>query len=333
MSKKKSLEIDMIAGSQLRDTQGEMLSIEGADISELEMGRGRVNDNHGKGYVNSIGYVTFAKKIFKKEDCEDDRQHYYWDKIKAPYIYAKAKLYNNDDHPNARAAAAILRNIHKADIPLKIKASVEGGVIARGVSDSTLLARTKIHSIALTFTPANIATLVEPISLDKSSYDEVTDLELIKSVIHLAETDIPSFRHITRHAGASKVFDNIEKIKEISNQLGFPDDLIKLPSKQELIKQSVEHKIADNVKKIHGIVSQSNLDKALTAGYGGAGAPGSMTGGNVIQSESLAVPKGFKFITCDDCGKEQIYHQHQVKCRECVKPFTLEKLYKFLTTT
>jgi hypothetical protein len=35
---KKPLEIDMIAGSQLRDTQGEMLSVEGADISELMAG-------------------------------------------------------------------------------------------------------------------------------------------------------------------------------------------------------------------------------------------------------------------------------------------------------
>jgi hypothetical protein len=46
MSKKKPLEIDMIAGSQLRDTQGEMLSIEGADISDLTTGKGRINDNH-----------------------------------------------------------------------------------------------------------------------------------------------------------------------------------------------------------------------------------------------------------------------------------------------
>ena len=39
----KSLWIDGILGSQLRDTQGEMLSVEGADISELEeIGRAHV---------------------------------------------------------------------------------------------------------------------------------------------------------------------------------------------------------------------------------------------------------------------------------------------------
>lgn len=331
MTKKKPLEIDMCGGSQLRDTQGETLSIEGADISELESGNGRFNDNHGKGFFNSIGRVTGAKKIFKKEDCDNERQEYYWDKIKAPFIYVKGFLYDDQDHPNARAAAAILRNIHQSDTPLKIKASVEGGVIARGIKDTTLLARTKIHSIALTFTPANNATLVEPLSLDKSLSNIDTDKELIKSVLHLAETNIPSFRHITRHAGASKVLDNIEKIKEISAQLGLPNDLIQLPSRHELIEKAVEHKIVDNIKKIHEIISQNNMDKAMTAGYGGAGAPGALTGGNVIQSESLEPPKGFKFITCDDCGKEQIHHQHQVKCRECNKAFSLNKLFKFLT--
>ena len=30
------LEIDMIAGSELRDTQGEVLSVDGADITELD---------------------------------------------------------------------------------------------------------------------------------------------------------------------------------------------------------------------------------------------------------------------------------------------------------
>src|ERR1035437_1753241 len=187
---KKPLEVDMCAGSQLRDTQGEMLSVEGADISELEAGRGKLNDNHGKGFFNSVGRITSAKKIFKEEDCEDDRQRYYWNKVKTPYLYCRGQLYDDEDHPNAKAAAAILRNVHKTDCPLRLRASVEGGVIARGISDPTLLARTKIHSVALTFVPANNSTLVEPLNLNKSSYDQDADMELIRSVIHLAETNV-----------------------------------------------------------------------------------------------------------------------------------------------
>ena len=54
----------MIAGSQLRDTQGEMLSVDGADISELQSGNGRFNDNHGKGFFNSIKLWNSLSKFF-----------------------------------------------------------------------------------------------------------------------------------------------------------------------------------------------------------------------------------------------------------------------------
>jgi hypothetical protein len=321
----------MIAGSQLRDTQGEMLSVEGADISDLEAGRGRFNDNHGKGFFNSIGKVTGAKKIMSLDDCTDPRHEYYWNKVKAPYIYVKGILYDSEDHPNARAAAAIMRNIHKTDSPLKIKASVEGGVTARGLKDESLLARTKIHSVALTFTPANNATLCEPTSLTKGDYNYEADMRLIKSVMHLAKTDIPSFRSVTRNAQAEKIYDNFIQMNEMARELGLKTEL-KLPnSPEELIKSALEEKIKTNVKKIN------ELAKALTAGYGGAGAPTSLTGGGVMQAEAVddgrkkkKKDKGFKYMLCKNCGHEQVYMKHQVKCRDCNKHASLEDLYKLM---
>lgn len=538
MAKKKPLEIDMIAGSQLRDTQGEMLSVEGADISELQAGRGRLNDNHGKGFFNAIGRVTGAKKIFKKEDCDNERQEYYWEKVKAPFIYVKGYLFDDEDHPNARAAAAILRNIHKTDTPLQLKASVEGGVLARGLADNSLLARTKIHSVALTFTPANNNTLVEPVSLIKSDADEQADMLLIKSVMHLAETNVPSFRHIVRDASATKVQNNLVKLVTLMKELGIEGD-ISIPSKQKILQKALEQKIQYNVEEIkervaklkeesldkglkesaaaaltgaaiamaptkisespkvqtqqvetqkpshkdvlrsvasqypilgaiadvessggnnlnhktmesgmhkghtaggmfgmmphsaafilkkdpelankypklleaakdvqnnHKVLTDAlnsdpqvaadlavamfnrnkgktkskehfayswlnglkgsweaiknnghdhvanhpyvqkvmqnlpkheqnkGLNKALTAGYGGAAAPSSRVSGAVIQAESLDNAKsGFKYVTCDNCGKEQIHSKHQVKCRDCGRSLSFEKLYNVLT--
>jgi hypothetical protein len=251
MATKKPLEIDMCAGSQRRDTQGEMLDVEGADISNLT----RLNDNHGAGFFNSIGLVTEAKKIFKAEDCDNDRHKYYWNKIGAPYIYVRGRLYDDEDHPNARAAAAILRNIHKTDSPLQLKASVEGGVISRGLKDPSLLTRTKIHSIALTFTPANNATLVEPISLDKSYIDEASDMLLIKSVLHLAQTNVPSFRHIARDASATKVQQNITKLVELMKDMGIEGELI-IPSKQAILEKALEQRIKKNVEEINEAVKQ-----------------------------------------------------------------------------
>lgn len=272
---KKPLEIDGVLCSELRDTQGEMLSVEGADISELEAGRGRWNDNHGKGFFNSIGRITKAKKVFKREDCENDRQRYYWDKIKAPYIYGAGYLYDDEDHPNARAAAAILRNIHKADTPLQLKASVEGGVIARGIKDPSLLARTKIHSCALTFTPANNATLIEPVSLNKTEIDEVADMLLIKSVLHLAETNVPSFRHIVRDASATKVQNNLHKLVDLMKELGIEGD-ITIPSKAKILEKALESKVQSNVVKIHEMMTllrseEESLDKGIKNSLAAAG--------------------------------------------------------------
>jgi hypothetical protein len=488
--KKRPLEIDMIAGSQLRDSTGETLSLEGADISPLLMGKGLLNDNHGKGFFNSIGRITEAKKIFKEEDCETDRQRYYWDKVKAPFLYVKGNLHDDEDHPNAKAAAAILRNIHKNDCPLQIKASVEGGVIARGIKDPTLLARTKIHSVALTFTPANHATLVEPVSLEKTAMT-AEDEALIKSVIPLAKSDVPSFRHVTRKISADKITDNLDKIKALSEQLNLKTQYPSVDS-DTLVKAALEQKIHDNIVKINEIVramvahldvpaittpstekvaknieqildlikgeviklppahtkikpgksfdlgegkkatlldrehrddahrdhwilshpdakdpvhayvanfpnksgsfdsvvqsvrpySQEQLEdfielgvghenddlhhemektyahgigkhfashfkstypnlhaeegedgmfKALTAGYGGAGSPMSLTGGGVLQSEKLEIkPTKDRYISCSECGDKQVYVQHQVKCRQCQKNFPMSSLSKYM---
>lgn len=469
MKKDKRLWIDGCAGSELKDTQGETLSVEGADIADLLEGKGRWNDNHGKGFFNHLGMITEAKKIFKAEDCENDRHRYYWEKIKAPYIYAKGYLNNDEDHPNAKAAAAILRNIHREDVPLKMKMSVEGGVVARGINDPSRLARTKIHSVALTFTPANNATLVEPINLDKSNIDWEADAQLIKSVMHLSETNIPSFRHIERHASASTIIDNINKIKDLAKTVGL-DIQIKEASPEQLVKQAAIFKLQNNLKKINSMVKaigsdglpvkptfvpkarqearqeqtdkirqkadnfeqnmnqlkqqaqmapnpvnvvrnkpiedgpknmqikdaskvktlntlqvhankamndvthlkrvhddlisrgvhpekakavinkirshmdikksekydnfKNNVVKALTAGYGGAGAPTDLSGGGVFQSESLDDGRrqnnSIKYISCDDCGDEQVYMKHQVKCRKCGSNYNLDKLSKFM---
>lgn len=253
MAKDKKLWIDGVLGSELKDTQGETLSVEGADISDLEAGKGRWNDNHGKGFFNSLGTITEAKKIFKAEDCENERHTYYWEKIKAPYIYGKGFLFNDEDHPNAKAAAAIMRNIHREDSPLKIKASVEGGVLSRGIKDPTRLARTKIHSCAITFTPANTATLLEPLNLDKSNIDWESDKQLIKSVMHLAETNVPSFRHIERHASANTIYENINKIKELAKTVGI-EITVKDLDPNQIMEKAALSKVTNNISKINELV-------------------------------------------------------------------------------
>lgn len=285
---------DAIASSQLRDTQGEILDIAGADISELEAGRGIVNDNHSNKLPDVIGRITEVKKIFGLEDCDNDRHRYYWNKVKAPYIYTAAILYDDEDHRSAKAAAAIIKHQFRTDSPLKMKCSVEGGIVERGKKDERVLARTKIRGLALTMSPANNATLVEGLDLVKSA-PTLEEIDLIKSYAPYATVDVPALIDLSKRSSIAKIRGNIEKI----------------------------HDIVDGLKK------NSDLTKALTAGYGGAGSPTDLTGGGVFQTESVDPAKTFKYIDCPSCGKEQPYMKYQVKCRSCGKSIPFDTLAKF----
>lgn len=84
----KATVIDGIAATEDRDSQNEILSLSGADISQM-LKRGYFNDNHGTGFANTLGRITEAKKIFSKEDAGDTRQKTYWDKVRRPFLYVK----------------------------------------------------------------------------------------------------------------------------------------------------------------------------------------------------------------------------------------------------
>lgn len=282
-NKKKPMEIDACVATSDLDIHGESLSIEGADISDLVAGRGKINDNHSKSFMNVIGRITKAKKIFKEDDCDDERMRFYWNKVKKPYIYTRGVLFSDDPmHENACAAASVLRHLNTPESSLQIKASVEGGTIQRGGPGDKILEKTKISSVALTFSPANASTMVQCISLEKSAPSPEDEL-LIKSAMAMAIDNVPTFIDIDKKMQLLKIEQHIDKIKD--------------------------------------------LKKSMLAGFGGAGAPTDLTYGGVVQSES--VEDGLKYITCPNCGKEQVHQKNQVKCRNCNKGFRLKHLVKF----
>lgn len=210
--------IDGIVASELRDSQGETLSIQGADISELEAGRGYWNSDHRNAFPDVIGRITKAKKIFSEKDCDDDRQRYFWNKVKSPLIYASGYVFDKDgEHRAAQAVSAILRNQMRSDSPLKLKASVEGGVLERSKEDSRNLKRTKITKIALTFSPANSGTLIETPQLAKShSPAQIKkDFDLIKEYVPFMQTEVPSFRELPEYS----IRANVEKINSLTKAL------------------------------------------------------------------------------------------------------------------
>ena len=281
--------------------------------------------------------------------------------------------------------------------------------------------------MALTFTPANNTTLVEPLGMQKSAISE-EDERLIKSMIPLAQINIPSFIDISSrlsHERLSSKVDQITKaVKDIFNPAPGASHEAVLQHHIDKVKVDATHlktisgsmhakgvhpsdiarvithikdkaigkvthidKGEDDIEKGHirdlvrnlvvaGALSygahemgpededskvqvdsskasymteqkkrldafnakhpsyKPNIKKALTAGYGGAGAPTNLTGAGVLQPESLEgkakKSDEFKYITCDKCLKEQIHHDKQVKCRDCGKGFALDNLYRVM---
>jgi hypothetical protein len=204
--------LDGVVASEIRDTQGEVLDVKGADISDLIAGKGYWNSDHRNNFTDIVGRVTFAKKIHNIDDCDNDRQRYFYNKLKTSIIYASGYLFDQDgEHENAKAVAAILRNQARTDSPLKLKASVEGGVIERG-KDTRHLKRTKISRVALTFVPANQNTLIETPQLQKNAV--AGDMELVKSLVPFAKMDAPSFIEV---AGALSSIESLRnRIEQIN---------------------------------------------------------------------------------------------------------------------
>jgi hypothetical protein len=150
--------IDGIAASEAIDSSGEILSVEGCDISDLEEGKGVLNwehrgeDAHGASPNDIVGAITYAKKIYKAADCEDDRQRMYWDRVKLPLIYVKCRLFDGSGHPGAIALAAMIRDYHSNGQPVLVRYSIEGSTLEK---EGNHLKRSVARRVAATIKPCN----------------------------------------------------------------------------------------------------------------------------------------------------------------------------------
>jgi hypothetical protein len=150
--------IDGIFASETPDSSGEIISIKGCDITDLNNGTGCVNYEHKSGDgpnstpLDIIGTILDAKKIFKQEDCGNERENMYWNKVKVPFIYGRARLYDGAGHPGAMAAAAIIRDHAANNEKILLRYSIEGSTIER---DGQYLNKTVARRVAATIKPCN----------------------------------------------------------------------------------------------------------------------------------------------------------------------------------
>ena len=150
--------LDGIFASQVWDSSGEVLDIEGCDISEMVEGRGLANYEHrndestGATSQDIVGKIVYAKKIIKESDAEDERQKMFWSKIKVPFIYGMVRLYDGAGHLSAQGLAAQIRDAVKNKEQILVRFSIDGSTLER---DGNHLKRTIARRVALTIKPCN----------------------------------------------------------------------------------------------------------------------------------------------------------------------------------
>lgn len=183
--------IDGVAASEAIDSSGEILDVKGCDTSDLENGVGVLNYEHRGDDANGaspndvVGKIIFCKKIFKKDECDDKRQEFYWDKVKLPFIYIKARLYDGAGHPGAIAAAAMIRDHHANNEPILARYSIEGSTLKK---EGNRLMRSMARKVALTLKPCNKSAISGLLS-DPNGPNPVSEKQATKSLLQdLADT-------------------------------------------------------------------------------------------------------------------------------------------------
>lgn len=194
----KSTVIEGIASTEARDSQGESLDLNGADISALLEGRGFVNSDHSNRFEHLVGRVLNAKKIYKMEDCETSQQIKYFSDEKKPFLWTQLELWDGHGHKEADAISSIYNYYRDQNKEAPIKLSVEGKTLERGKGG--LLKRTVIKGIALTVHPANKTTKTQVVGIVKSTGAPES---LVKSEDYL----VPLFIEEKDQGAVGRIFD------------------------------------------------------------------------------------------------------------------------------
>ena len=216
--------IDGVFASEAIDTSGEILDVKGCDISELEEGKGVFNYEHrgpdspGASPLDIVGRILYAKKIYSKEDCDDERQREYWNGIELPFIYGIGVLFDKDGHQGAEAIAAMIRHCLKASEPLIVKFSIEGSTLEK---EGNVLKRSMARRVAVTLKPANRTALAGVIESDEGS--GVSDTSKKDEKVDLSV--LANFKKLGKYEGRYNplfefnYFDNLKRAVELSKTI------------------------------------------------------------------------------------------------------------------
>lgn len=158
--------IDGPITTQTIDSSGEILDLKGLDISDFLDGKATANFEHNNDNADDVlGWFIYAKKIFGEQDCENERQRMFWEKVKTPFLYGVLELLDDTNHPGAIAVAAMLRYFKKKNEPVRIGMSIEGSTLER---DGHILKRTVGRKVAITLRPCNKQCMLDVLPPERS---------------------------------------------------------------------------------------------------------------------------------------------------------------------
>lgn len=289
--------IDGVFASQAIDSSGEVLDIEGCDISTLDKD-GVLNYEHkegdkkdSKGGNNGeeiVGKIIYAHKILKESDCETSRQKEYWNKIgHIPFIYGMCRLYDGAGHSGAQALAAQIRDHHANGDQILVRFSIEGSTLER---EGNRLKESVARRVAATLKPCNrtaVSGLIEdpraPEGFEKKPVSQEKPVKDILSGLFDDNRDDEDTKKRERD------FQH-----PMYTKLGGEVEVECIP----LIKGE------DDLKKALKLIVKAKMIKAMAAGNMNA-APSTLTGGAALQREHIIGVKNKALAIWRDHGKRK----------------------------
>jgi hypothetical protein len=211
MELSKSTIIEGVASTEAKDSQGESLDLNGADISALLEGRGFVNSDHSNRFEHLVGRVLEAKKVHDVSDCETAQQVKYFSDKKKPFLWTKLELWDGHGHKEADAISSIYNYYTQKNEEAPIKLSVEGKTLERGKGG--LLKRTVIKGVALTVHPANKTTKTDVVGIVKSAGAP-------ESLVKSESYEVPLFIEEVDRGPVERIFDLAVTAKNLIQRAG-----------------------------------------------------------------------------------------------------------------
>lgn len=216
------LKIFGIAATQSPDQKGESIRIDGVNLAIAQ----NVIDEHIPGNSTTVGAITRTKKIMSEKDAETPREKQAWEAVKAPLVYFEAELADDEGHPDAVSAAALIKFANaRPELPFKIGASIEGLTLKRKSQDKTsedykIITSSIMEGVAITCRPCNRECLVWPWNtLEKTDSNVFLTQEAIDKILFAPMQDSISKRTndmTVLRQEAARMLKSLKKLLELA---------------------------------------------------------------------------------------------------------------------